>query len=145
MKDSLICVDASMVIRRVIFPEHASVQQVWELWARENRSLVAPSLLFYEVTNGMYRYQRQGWLSSETVAMALSAALALPIELVGDPDLHQRARALAERFELPATYDAHYLALAERLGVELWTTDARLVSALQPYHLEWLRLAENNL
>jgi len=38
---------------------------------------------------------------------------------------------LAARFSLPAIYDAHYLALAERLGSEFWTADRRLGQAAQ--------------
>ena len=34
---------------------------------------------------------------------------------------------LADALDLPATYDAHYLALAEHLGCELWTDDQRLI------------------
>ncbi len=33
----------------------------------------------------------------------------------------------ADALGLPATYDAHYLALAEHLGCELWTDDQRLL------------------
>jgi predicted nucleic acid-binding protein len=53
--------------------------------------------------------------------------------------LHWRAMDLAERFSLPAVYDAHYLALAERLGGEFWTADRRLVEAVQGA-LPWVRL-----
>ena len=42
-------------------------------------------------------------------------------------DLNLHALHLARRFGLPACYDAHYMALAERLGVEFWTCDERLV------------------
>lgn len=38
-----------------------------------------------------------------------------------------------------ATYDAHYLALADQLGAEFWTTDRKLVRAVQP-SLPWVRL-----
>jgi len=54
----------------------------------------------------------------------------LPIELHGDEALHQRALELAARFTLPAAYDAHYLALAERFRAPLWTTDRRLAKAV---------------
>lgn len=43
--------------------------------------------------------------------------------------MHDRALSLATRFTLPATYDAHYLALAEELGCEFWTADKRLAGA----------------
>jgi len=42
---------------------------------------------------------------------------------------HHRALEIASRLKLPATYDAHYLALVERLGVELVTADRRLFAA----------------
>jgi len=34
-------------------------------------------------------------------------------------DLHRRALNMAKSFFLPATYDVHYLALAERLGLNI--------------------------
>jgi len=40
---------------------------------------------------------------------------------------HFQALALADALDLAATYDAHYLALAEHLGCELWTDDQRLM------------------
>ena len=49
---------------------------------------------------------------------------------------------IAATYHLPATYDAHYLALAEHLGVELWTADTRLVNALLPFKLDWVKLAQ---
>lgn len=56
------------------------------------------------------------------------------------PDLHIRAWQLAVGFNQPRAYDAHYLAVAEREGCELWTTDRRLYNAVQP-DLPWVRLA----
>jgi hypothetical protein len=35
------------------------------------------------------------------------------------------------QFSLPATYDAHYLALAERENCEFWTADTRLFNAIK--------------
>ncbi len=45
---------------------------------------------------------------------------------------------LAERFRRPATYDPHYLALAEREGCEFWTADERLWNAVKA-DLPWVR------
>lgn len=138
----IICVDASLVIRRVAFPDDLTVQKLWDDWADQRVQLVAPGLLPFEVTNVLYRYQRQAWLSSQTVVAALNAALALPVSLVQDTDLHLSARLLAEKFMLPAAYDAHYLALAERLNSPLWTADKRLFHAIQNAGIQWIKLAD---
>ncbi|HAG99010.1 MAG TPA: PIN domain nuclease, partial [Ktedonobacter sp.] len=45
----------------------------------------------------------------------------------------------AHRFHLPATYDAHYLALAQREQCEFWTADARLWNTVKN-ELNWVRL-----
>jgi len=83
-------------------------------WYEDGRSVVAPSLLYCEITNALHRYVVHGELLPEASAL-LELALKLDINLYGDDDLHRRALNLAKRFSLPATYDAHYLALAERL------------------------------
>jgi predicted nucleic acid-binding protein len=49
------------------------------------------------------------------------------------------ALVIAGRFTLPATYEAHYLALAERFGVEFCTTDRRLFNTVSA-SLPWVRL-----
>ncbi|MFN8387242.1 MAG: type II toxin-antitoxin system VapC family toxin [Anaerolineales bacterium] len=72
--------------------------------------LLLASLLYYEVTNGLYRYQKANYFTIEAVKKALTAALMLPIDLVSNSDLHVRAKIWQLKFNLPATYDAHYLA-----------------------------------
>jgi predicted nucleic acid-binding protein len=142
MPKSWICVDANLVTRLVVTPDNQPVQQLWRQWQLDNRPLAAPTLLRYEVTNALYRYQKQGLLSEESVRIGLKAVLTLPIQLHGEADLHTRALALAERFALPAAYDAHYLAVAEQLDAELWTADRRLAQAVGSV-LSWVHLVEN--
>jgi predicted nucleic acid-binding protein len=139
MSSSWLCVDANLVLRLVADPDDTRVQELWQRWDAERRPLAAPTLLFYEVTNVLHRYRRLGVLGAATVRSALNAALALPLHLVGEAELHGRALDLAERFSLPAAYDAHYLAVAESLGGELWTADARLAHVVQSA-LPWVRL-----
>jgi len=141
MRSSWLCVDANLVIRLVADPTDESVRRLWEQWDAEHRQLAAPALLYYEVTNALYRYRKLGLMSTSSVRLALRAALALPLQLHSETDLHEHALALAERFSLPAAYDAHYLALAEWLGGEFWTADARLARAVQPA-LPWVHLVE---
>ena len=138
MRDSPICVDASLVLRLLGAGAYdAPVVQLWRGWHENGRSLVAPALLYYEVSNALHRYAAHGELLPQEAAEALEAALGLDIALTGDADLHRRALELAQRLSLPATYDAHYLALAERLGAEFWTSDRQLARAVQPA-LPWV-------
>lgn len=48
----------------------------------------------------------------------------------------------AHRFHLPATYDAHYLALAYREGCDFWTADTRLWNVVKS-ELKWVHLLSN--
>jgi predicted nucleic acid-binding protein len=141
MPNSWLCVDANLIIRLVVDVKDDRVRQLWARWGAEGRNLAAPNLLPYELANALYRYQRQGWLSREAVRLALDAALALPVRLYGDADLYRKALELAGQFSLPSAYDAHYLAVASRLGAEFWTADQRLGRAVQPT-LEWVRVME---
>jgi predicted nucleic acid-binding protein len=141
MSSSWICVDANLVLRLIADPADEPIQHLWEHWDSEGRSLAAPTLLYYEVANALYRYQHLGYLSASAVQLSFRAALALPLELHGEPDLHWRALSLADKFSLRAAYDAHYLALAELLEGEFWTADGRLARTVQPF-LAWVHLVE---
>jgi predicted nucleic acid-binding protein len=141
MSNSWLCVDANLVIRLVVDPGDESVQSLWERWDSEGRHVAAPTLLPYELANALYRYQKLDYIGAAEVELAFRAALALPLELHGEPELHLRALELASRFSLPAAYDAHYLALAELLEGEFWTADGGLARAVQS-SLPWVHLVE---
>lgn len=139
MANSWICVDANLVVRLVADPQDTIVRARWQHWEEDGYQLAAPTLIHYETTNALYQYKRLGFLSGETVRVALEAMLALPLSFHGDAELHRTALRLAQRLALPATYDAHYLAVAERLSAELWTADRRLWQAVQD-EFSWVRL-----
>jgi len=139
MSSSWACVDASLVVRLVVDPNDLAVHTLWDGWERDGQSIAAPTLLFYEVSNALHRYRRADMLSGAAVRMGLQAALALPVRLYGEAELHRRALDLADRLGLPAAYDAHYLALAEWLGGSFWTADARLGRAVEGT-LPWIHV-----
>jgi len=124
------CLDANVVVRYLGLSPVAAIDHRWHIWNVDQPRLVAPTLLRYEVVNALHRWVRHGVMSAEVAGQLLAEAQALPIEMHGDEALHERALTLAARFSLPAAYDAHYLALAERFGAPLWTTDARLANAV---------------
>ncbi len=140
MPNSPVCVDASFVIRLLESNTYqSSAIRLWIEWHEDGRPIVAPSLLHYEITNALHRYVVHGELLVEDASELLKLALKLDITLYGDADLHQRALNMAKNLSLPATYDAHYLALAERFGAEFWTADKRLVRSAQKV-MPWVRL-----
>lgn len=133
------CVDANLVVSLVSNPDDRLVRPLWDQWVADGRRLVAPLLLRYEVTNALHRLRRAGAMDTRAVETSLRAMLALPLQLHDEAALHGEALRFAERSNLPAAYDAHYLALAQRLGAELWTADRRLLNAVRP-HLSWVHL-----
>lgn len=140
-RSSMLCLDANLVIRNVGKERSPTVAKLWRSWAEDGVELHAPLLLKYEVINVIYRTRFAGLMTTQAAGRALTKAFRLPIELHNDDALHLRAFQLATDHHLPAAYDAHYLALAERLGVEFWTMDAKLVKAVGD-RLPWVRLVD---
>lgn len=133
MPNSLICLDASLLVRLVLPPTDDALTEQWATWERSHQLLVAPTLLYYEVTNALHQYHRHGYLSAAAIQSAQEVLLSLGIRLYGDRLLHELAMQLAQTLALPATYDAHYVALAQRMGAALWTADRRLFNSVQPH------------
>lgn len=127
MPNSMVCVDASFVLRLLgsASPEAAPVQ-MWVESHEQGKIVVAPGLLYYEVVNALHRYVVKGQLTAAEARQLLELALDLEIALHSELDIHQQAFRIAQELALPAAYDAHYIALAKRLGAELWTADQRL-------------------
>ncbi|NOZ57222.1 MAG: type II toxin-antitoxin system VapC family toxin [Calditrichaeota bacterium] len=129
MPSSPICVDASFIARLLLNTEGADnpVARLWLEWHSSGRPIVAPALLYYEVTNVLRQYVRHGDLKHEEALELLKLALNLDVALYEDPEVHLLALQLAAEFGLAATYDTHYLAVTRRVSGEFWTADARLV------------------
>lgn len=127
----MICVDASLANKWLFVEEHR--QQALALAAAAGRAgeqLVGPPLLPIEITNIIRQRMRRQGLASEEAQEALRLFFSYPVEIVSPPGVQQAALTLAIAHDLPATYDAHYLALARHLGCELWTGDRRLLNQL---------------
>lgn len=133
----MIVVDNSIATKWV-FPEEESdlaLALLADHVARGER-VVGPHLLPIEFTNVVRKQMRQEGLSHDDAVASLDRFFAFPIELRPRSDaareaLHRRAVTIAERYDLPATYDAHYLALAETLKCDLWTADQRLLRQMR--------------
>jgi predicted nucleic acid-binding protein len=88
--------------------------------------LVAPPLLWIEVTSALHAAMFRGELRRDQAEPMLQRALAAAITQTEPPGLQQAAWMLADEFGWAKTYDANYVALARQLGCRLVTVDARL-------------------
>lgn len=137
INSSKTCVAADIIIRVIAPDPDINVQQHWQDLQQE---LVAPTLLRCEVTNLFHRMRLQGNVDDSLAKEIPETALELPITFYDDAHLSLAALNLARRFDLKAAYDAHYLAVSEHLGCELWTTDKKSFNGAQA-KCDWVRLA----
>jgi predicted nucleic acid-binding protein len=137
--NSLVCVDASILIKLVVGEEHSDrALALWSSWVDNGVEIVAPTLFPYEVTATLRKKVHRQLLTLAEGREAFAAALAVEVTPMSPPGLHERAWELATRFNRPTAYDSHYLALAEVLGCEFWTADQRLFNAVLE-ELSWVR------
>lgn len=134
-----VVVDASLAAMWVLSEPYTTVAlALAEDWASSGLAVIAPGLLPFEVTSAVYKRVRRGELSLDQAQEALDVVLAIGVRIESETYLHQRALALAHRFDRPTPYDAHYLALAELRGCDVWTGDERLFNAVHS-ELSWVR------
>lgn len=119
----LIVVDASAVVSLLIDPASAGAAIARRM---KDSVLLAPELLPFEVANVLRRRCRAGLLSKTEAALAHDGLLELPIELWPWEVIAERAWQLGENL---TSYDAAYVALAERVAATLITRDKRIAGA----------------
>jgi predicted nucleic acid-binding protein len=142
---NVVVVDASIAIKWIFEePDTNTAEMLLNEWSSEGKVMLAPALLVYEITNALYRKIRKGEITLESAKESLEDLFLLGFEFTfpQKPDLSLQAMEAAHRFNLPATYDSHYLALAELEGCELWTADIRLWNSTKG-KLNWIRWMGN--
>lgn len=143
MSDTVV-VDASIVLKWVLAEQDSPVANALaDGWLQDGTLVLAPALAAYEVANILRQQVRKGMMRTDQASAAFPMIFATGL-LLDSPDesgyvaLSQRAIELAHQFGLPAAYDAHYLALAERERCEYWTADQRLWNSVKAT-LPWVR------
>jgi predicted nucleic acid-binding protein len=125
-----IVLDASAAVHIVLATEHAA-----GLAARLGTplSVSAPDLFLSEVANSLWKYVRQGSLSSEEASTRLDEAVGLVDSIVPSQSLVHEAMVAASRHSHPV-YDVMYAVLARRTGALVLTMDggfARLLRQME--------------
>lgn len=136
-----IVVDANLVAALALpLPYSEQVADKMAGWKRTGSELHAPLLLEYELASILRKAVVVGLITTDTATEAMRRLLDLGIR-VWPPTvtLHASALQWAERLGQSKAYDAHYLALAEELGGELWTADRRLAHCARQAGKDWVR------
>ena len=119
----MLVVDASVLVHALADAGAGGAQARARLLGQE---LVAPELVDLEVLAVLRRHVRTGRLAPRDAELALTQLRELPLGRAPHLPLLSRCWELKDNL---SAYDAAYVALAEALGVELLTADARLVRA----------------
>lgn len=127
----MICVDAS-VVAMWILDEEFSVQakSLYRSTIGVNELIFAPVFMVMEVNNALLKRIRTQEINREDAETRLTELQGMRITLLDPGPLHWPALALATAYQLPAVYDAYYLALAVEAGCPFWTADEKLINTL---------------
>lgn len=137
--NSLVCVDANVILWSLIpAPFSEAAEALLARWQQEGTTLIAPSLLAFEVISALRRLVYLEEITREEGEEAFEKFLKLDIRLSQRRALFPLAWRLAGEFNRPRAYDAAYLALAYLLGCQLWTADERLYNSVKD-RLAWVK------
>ena len=132
-------VDASVVLKWYL-PDEAYGENALSLLHRyiaDDVGLIGPSLLEYEVVNGLVIARRRGRIEEEQIITAIEGFMDLRIPLSDLSQLYRTVVHYCTVYQCSA-YDASYLALAEKERVFLITADERLYNAVKK-DFDWVK------
>ncbi len=134
-----VVVDASVALKAYLRDESdvSRVDALLQDLSDGRLKIAAPSLMRYEISNALWAAARQGRITAADALTAQAAFFQIDIEYYEREDLLTDALRLAQQHGR-SVYDSAYVALAQRLGVWLFTGDRRLHNALSP-HLNCVR------
>jgi predicted nucleic acid-binding protein len=121
-----VVVDASLVVAAVV---DSGGEGAWAESVLLQGPLLAPHLLPVEATNVLRRLEACGQLTRLEASAAAQDVSAVAIELLPFAPFAERVWALRPNL---SSYDAWYVAIAERLDIRLATLDRRLAKANGP-------------
>ena len=136
-----VVIDASLAVKWLVEEEDSDkAHALLESWDAQGVTRIAPFLMPFEVANVLHRRVRRGELNVSEGALMIASLLESRLQFHHSPNLHARVLELASRLNQGAVYDAHYVALAEEFGCEMWTADRRFHRIASPTigNLHWI-------
>jgi predicted nucleic acid-binding protein len=140
-----VVIDTSLAVKWVVPEIHqAEALSLIAGWVADGVDVIVPSWFACELTNVLFQRMRRGDLTLSDAQLAFGAIFAKVNVREPEPAVALRALEVANDHGLRASYDAHFLALAEYLGIEPWTADDRFWDAVKsnfPW-VEWIGQAQ---
>ena len=128
----MMSIDANAAVKWVLpEPDSATALALFVDATQAGLPIVVPPLFPIEATNVLRRQILRHGLAVTDARRLLERFLTFPVTLLNPERPHLTAFDLAVTYDLPATYDAHYLALAQLMNCPFWTADQNLVNALR--------------
>ena len=131
--------DASVILKWYLADEEHG-QKALDLlddYVGKGLDLLAPSLLEYELTNGLVIAQRRARIREEKVLSAIEGFMDLEIPMRDLVDFYPQVLHYCRTYGR-SVYDASYLALAETEEITLITADEGLYNAVKK-GIPWVR------
>lgn len=138
---SAIVVDASVVVRAVLpTEEKPAILERFASWHLSRSKIYAPDILLPEAVSVIRRGIFDRWITPAEGGVAVEDVFRLGVEIVlSDVGLCHSALAWAGQLGHSKAYDGFYLAVAERMGADLWTADERLRNRARQFGLSWVK------
>ena len=132
-------IDASVVLKWYLTDEEYGEKALNLLtkYISNELDFLAPSLLEYEVVNGLIIAQKRGRIKEEKILLAIDGFMDLNIKLKDLSQLYPRVLYYCKIYNR-SVYDASYLATAESEGIAMITGDKRLYNAVKE-DLKWVK------
>lgn len=136
---SLLIIDASVALKWFLPDENYSrnALQLLDKYIENEITFAAPSLLEYEVVNGLIVAQRKGRIPKEAILTAIDGFINLGIGLQNISHLFEKVIHLCITCNISA-YDASYLAIAQEKRAPLITADERLFNSIKE-EVSWVK------
>ena len=132
-------IDASVVLKWYLADEQYSEKalRLLEKYVSDRLDILAPSLLDYEVVNGLVIASRRGRIEEGQLLTAIDGFVSLGIKLKNLSMFFPQVLHYCKVYNR-SIYDASYLALAEDEGIPLITSDQGIYNAVRK-NLQWVK------
>ena len=137
-----VVIDSNFIAKLLTKQPESRFGILWREWESNNATIYAPALLPYEVTNAFWKFEISGTLSSGAVERLIKRMNDLQIKLVSAGEIHVLALELVRRYWESKASDSHFLALAQFLNFDLWTSDKKLYNKVSR-HLPWVQYVDD--